>query len=467
MHENDPSFEKPEKSAPPIKPDMIKGLRLERKIGIGATSTVYLAHDRREPLNKFAVKVMSSFVASDEEARKRWTREVDLLLKLRHPNIVRGVSRGFLDGRPYLVMEFLQGETLLDRMRRLSRLPEAEVMQVARAILGALQSGHERGIVHRDVKPANLFRALDGTIKLMDFGLAKGPKDEELTQPGMLVGTPIYVSPEQAAGETAITVRSDLYSLGTTLFHLLCGRPPFLELNTSLLLTRKLTTELPDVRTIDPGLGAGVALLIQNLAARLPEHRPDSPAEALKLLDAIEAGSFTSPALKPDDSEVRRQLLQVSLDRVPRDNAMVAALANDKALTANSVLLTRGQVLFYEDEEADDCYVLLVGKVDLLKSGRVAETVSKSGSFLGEMSPLRGSPRTTTAVGRDESVLLHITKEQFDDFFSCHPEMALALARTLAERLDGTGQKLTEATNRLGVLASHVREMAAQLRDIS
>ncbi len=444
-----------------LKADMISGIRLDRQIGSGATSSVFLAHDEQDPKKKYAVKILSPFLVMQEAPRKRWDREVSVLIQLDHPNIVRGYRHGVVEGRPFLVMEFLQGETLMDRLQRKGQLKEKEVYHVARTVLEALCAGQELGILHRDIKPANLLWTNDDTIKVMDYGLAKFKDDAGMTTTGAIVGTPIYVSPEQAAGETVLTVQTDLYSLGVTLFHLATGRPPFTELNTSLLLTRKITDDLPDARTIDQNISPPLAYLIRKLSARDRMDRPETPEKALTLLGQLERGELTTSDIIPEAKNALAPLRPVSKSQVPVGNFVLDTMTGDEQLETVPIFLRPGEVLFYEDDNSRECYVLMSGAVEIIKSGRRIAELEEPGSFIGEMSPLNDVPRSATVVARDDVILLRITESDFTEFFSRRPEMALALARTLAKRLDKTSDDLNETNSKLANAGRLIRELSA------
>ncbi len=447
-----------------MRPGLIEGIVLDRPIGSGATSTVYLGYRQDNPKERFAIKFLSPLLGAQEVPRQRWLREADILIRLDHPNIVRGYRHGITDDRPYLVMEFLQGESLQDRLRRLGKLPVEQVYHVAECALKALGAAEALGVVHRDVKPANMIWLNDDSVKLMDFGLAKlAEPDVDLTATGAILGTPIYVSPEQAAGSDAITIQSDLYSLGTTLFHLACGRPPFAELNVSLLLTRKITDNVPDVRLYDREVGSALAYFIDQLCQRVPTRRPENAAKALKLLADIRSGSLAISDTTPVPISSRAPLREAPAGHIPAGSRVLDTVVGDKALNTRPVILRAEEVLFYEEDNSRECYLLVSGRVEVVKSGRVIATITEPGAFIGEMSPLNDVPRTATIVACEETVLLRIETEEFDAFFARHPEMLLMLARTLAARLEATGNKLNQANGRLAMMQRHVREMSAVL----
>ena len=186
--------------------------RLEARIGAGGMSTVYRALD--ETLQRqVAIKLMNREVASDSDQLERFRREARAVAQLSHPHIVGVIDAGEDEGRPYIVFEYVEGETLKERIRRLGRLPIAEAVAYAIEIARALGAAHARHIVHRDVKPQNVLIDEEGSAKVTDFGIARTLDEEGLTADGRVLGTTDYVSPEQALGQQ-VTGQSDLYSLG-------------------------------------------------------------------------------------------------------------------------------------------------------------------------------------------------------------------------------------------------------------
>ena len=199
--------------------------RLEERIGSGGMSTVYRAFD--ETLERWvAVKVLHGSMQDDSVQLERFRREARAVAQLSHPHIVGVIDAGEEDGRPYIVFEYVEGETLKDRIRRLGRLPVDEAIAYAIEIARALGAAHARGIVHRDVKPQNVLVDEEGSAKVTDFGIARSMDDTGLTAEGRVLGTTDYVSPEQALGHD-VNGQSDIYSLGVVLYEMLVGDVPF------------------------------------------------------------------------------------------------------------------------------------------------------------------------------------------------------------------------------------------------
>jgi hypothetical protein len=259
--------------------------RLLREVGRGGMGVVYEAVqgflDRR-----VALKVLPQGLAADSKAVARFLREAQVAAKLAHPNIVSIHDLGVEDKLPYFAMEFVEGETLAAALRReRERMPEAQdCFRLAQAFAGAaegLQHAHARGIVHRDLKPSNLIFDRDGRLRILDFGLARLEGQESLTLSGDLVGTPLYMSPEQArARRVPIDHRSDVYSLGATLYEALARRPPFRGRDHQETLSQIIQRDPPPPRRINPRIPAELETIVLKCLMKEPRERYGS-AEAL------------------------------------------------------------------------------------------------------------------------------------------------------------------------------------------
>ncbi|HVW28312.1 MAG TPA: protein kinase [Polyangiaceae bacterium] len=261
--------------------------RIEAELGAGGAGTVYRALHLERQVG-VALKVLRPELASSAELRQRFAREAQALTALSHPNIVAVVDSGVASDTAYLVMELLEGETLSARLRR-GALPVAEALAIMRQLLGALAFVHEQKLVHRDVKPANVFLQRDGAgirVRLLDFGLAKFLAPEiggpSLTRAGQVFGTPSYMAPEQIAGQTA-DPRTDVYAAGIVLFEMLAGRVPF-QGEASDVLRRHIMEDLP-VEALPPDVPPGLVQLIKTAAAKT---RPGRFADAREMLDELE-----------------------------------------------------------------------------------------------------------------------------------------------------------------------------------
>ena len=229
---------------------LLSRYHLDRELGRGGMATVYLATDLRHE-RRVALKVLHPELSS-ALGPDRFLREIKLAARLNHPHIVPLFDSGEAAGHLYYVMPVVEGETLRDRLLREGQIPVAESLQIVRGIASALDYAHRQNIVHRDIKPENVMLQ-DGEALVMDFGIAKAlsaASTDTLTQTGMMVGTPAYVSPEQAAGETQIDGRSDQYSLACVLYEMVSGRKPFLGPTAQAILIKRFSDPIPSLRSV-------------------------------------------------------------------------------------------------------------------------------------------------------------------------------------------------------------------------
>ncbi|HKE90865.1 MAG TPA: serine/threonine-protein kinase, partial [Gemmatimonadales bacterium] len=245
--------------------------RLERELGQGGMATVHLAHDVRHD-RKVAIKVLRPELAAVIGA-ERFLREIKMLALLQHPHILGLIDSGEVNGTAYYVMPFVEGESLRDRLNREKQLPIADAVRLSQEVASALDYAHRHGVIHRDVKPENVLLH-EGQALVADFGIALAVASaggSRMTETGMSLGTPHYMSPEQAMGERDITARSDVYALGVLTYEMLLGEPPFTG-PTAQAIVAKVLTEKP---------GSLVAR-----RSRIPAHVEDAVLTALEKLPA-------------------------------------------------------------------------------------------------------------------------------------------------------------------------------------
>jgi tRNA A-37 threonylcarbamoyl transferase component Bud32 len=259
--------------------------RLDEKIGAGGMSTVYRARDMTLERD-VAVKLMHREIAADSDHLERFRREARAVAQLSHPYIVNVIDAGEDAGRPYIVFEYVQGETLKNRIRRLGRLPVAEAVAYAVEIARALGYAHQRHIVHRDVKPQNVLIDVEGSAKVTDFGIARTLDQEGLTADGRVLGTTDYVSPEQALGHK-VTGQSDLYSLGIVLFEMLTGEVPFKGENQVAVAMKHVRDTLPDVQTLRPEVSSALAAVLERATAKDLHQRYADDLELIADLEDV------------------------------------------------------------------------------------------------------------------------------------------------------------------------------------
>jgi serine/threonine protein kinase len=266
----------------------VGGYRVLRQLGAGGMGLVFQAEDVAL-LRPVALKVMRPRLARDAQARERFVREAQAAAKIKSDHVVTIYQVGEDRGTPFLAMEFLPGEPMDKWLRRGRRPNVPQLLRLAREMALGLAAAHERGLIHRDVKPGNVWlEAPTGRVKLLDFGLARPVKqDTHLTQSGVIVGTPAYMAPEQARGQQ-VDHRADLFSLGCVLYQLCTGRLPFTGENVMGVLMALATDTPRPVREWNPDIPERLADLVARLLAKAPDERPASAREVVALVQAIE-----------------------------------------------------------------------------------------------------------------------------------------------------------------------------------
>jgi serine/threonine-protein kinase len=257
--------------------------RLERELGAGGMATVYLAEDLKHR-RKVAIKVLRPELSAALGV-ERFLREIETTANLQHPHILPLYDSGSAEDRLYYVMPYVEGESLRERLAREGRLPLEDALQVAREVIDALSYAHGRGVIHRDIKPENIMLSA-GHALVADFGIAKAVAagGNRLTQTGLAVGTPAYMSPEQALADSSVDARSDLFSLGCVVYEMLTGEPPYSAPTAQQAIARRITEVAPVLATVRPEVGAHLSGVMQRVLASDPSQRPESAAALRQLL---------------------------------------------------------------------------------------------------------------------------------------------------------------------------------------
>lgn len=288
----------------------LPGYSLLGKIGKGAMATVYKA--RQLSLDRIvAVKVLPRKMSDNKEFVDRFYKEGKAAARLAHNNIVQAIDVGSSpDGYHYFAMEFVEGKTLYDIMQpppvgEGKNFSEAEALDITIQMADALAHAHERGLIHRDVKPKNILLTPQGVAKLTDLGLARASDDKEAaeSEAGKAYGTPYYISPEQIRGEVDIDYRADIYSLGATMYHLVTGRPPFDGDTPSAVMHKHLKQPLIPADHINTALSAGIGEIIDVAMAKNRDERYRNTTDMLEDLRAVRAGQPPMHARRAVDLE--------------------------------------------------------------------------------------------------------------------------------------------------------------------
>ena len=294
----------------PLPTVLVERYRLDRSLGNGGMGEVFEATDLTLH-RSVAVKLMSPSLVQDEPARARFLREARALAQVNSPNVVAVYDAGEDAERPYLVMEFVEGTTLERELVGSGRVEPARAVAVATDIASGLAAAHERGIVHRDVKPSNVFLTPTDVAKIGDFGIARLERpDATLTLTGQTFGSPPYMAPEQATGGK-VDARADLYSLGCVLFQMLVGRRPFSGDDAVSLAYQHVHSTPPRVDSLVPTVPVELGALVAGLMAKDPDDRPASAEEVQRALGSVPtepiATTTTSTAVLPRRAQELRQ----------------------------------------------------------------------------------------------------------------------------------------------------------------
>ncbi|MBL4848792.1 MAG: protein kinase [Planctomycetes bacterium] len=266
----------------------IYGYEILSELGKGSMGVVYKArHLFSDRIT--ALKVLPLRLAAKTQYLERFKREAMALMRIEHPNVVRGYDFGGSEDYYYLALEFVDGEPLDKHLERRGVLPEREALEITRQVALGLGAAAEHGVVHRDIKPENIMLTPGGVAKICDFGIVKlsDLSEQGVTMAGTTVGTPFYISPEQAKGEEDLDVRTDIYSLGISLFHLTTGRVPFTGKSQGAILVRHILEDVPDPRTLRPDLSEGLAGVVVKMTRKKPSDRYATPAELVADLDKV------------------------------------------------------------------------------------------------------------------------------------------------------------------------------------
>lgn len=351
-------------AAPTDLPVLLGDYVLLDQIGQGGMGTVLRAQHRRMK-RLVAIKILRRSAFQDAESVQRFNREVELAAQLSHPNIVTAYDAGDCDGLQYLVTEYIDGENLADIVRDQGPFALTDALTIIRQAAAGLQYAHSKGIIHRDIKPANLLLDDEGSVKLLDVGLARvvrEPDSEdsdatELTASGMIMGTISYMSPEQADNTHEANEQSDLYSLGCTLWFLLTGAPPYPHGSTMQRLLAHREATVPSLQDLAPQVPQPLNDLCQRLLAKVPGERPESAADVVEQLD---------------------ELLQSPLP----DLVLAAATDANIPLTATAPLATQNQL------EAQEQFAAATIVADSTDDGPIHRAAAGGGSKTSVAVPL-------------------------------------------------------------------------------
>jgi protein kinase-like protein len=367
---------------------------IERPLGSGGMAEVFLAHD--EVLDRdVALKVLRSQYAGDEEFYERFRREATSAAGLSHPNIVQVYDRGEApDGTCYIAMEYVSGGTLKGWLDERGPMEPERALAVAGQVAEALWAAHERGVIHRDIKPQNILITDMGHLKVTDFGIARAASAATISATNAVFGTAGYLSPEQALGEPA-TPRSDLYSLGIVLYELLTGFVPYRADNPMAVCMKHVTEPLTPPRRLDHTIPEAVDALVVKMLAKDPADRPASATELLDDIEGVRRGA-PPPAPTPRTGTPR---IGVPKTAAPKDQTTAttanATTAANAATAANETAggPTRGRFASRPVQRRRAAVVILSGLLALALLGLATLGLSRGpedGTPLGRVQGVTG-----------------------------------------------------------------------------
>ena len=268
---------------------------LERELGRGGMATVYLVRDVKHK-RLVALKVLHPELGAALGA-ERFQREIEFAARLQHPHILTVLDSGEAAGQLWFTMPFVEGESLRSRLRRERQLPVEEALRIATETARALDYAHRQGVMHRDIKPENILLTKDGDTLVADFGIARAlaGSEDHLTETGMSLGTPAYMSPEQASGDKAVDARTDVYSLGCVLYEMLAGEPPYTGPTAQVIIMKRFTEPVPSVRTARPHVPEALDQVIQQALAPIPADRFATSREFARALQPSVTTATAAP----------------------------------------------------------------------------------------------------------------------------------------------------------------------------
>jgi serine/threonine-protein kinase len=308
----------------------IPGFELMEKLGQGSMGVVYKG--RQLSMNRLvAIKILHPRLSADPQLLQRMVREAHLAAKLSHNNIVQAIDAGSAGGSlHYFVMEYVEGTTIKEELEKGKIYGETEALHIVLQVAHALQHAHGRGLIHRDVKPANIILTNERVAKLADLGMARETADEAgaRAEKGMTIGTPFYIAPEQILGKEDIDGRVDIYSLGATLYHMVTGQPPFPGTKIDDVLSAHLKKELTPPDHLNTSLSSGLGEVVEFMMAKKRRKRYRTPADVIIDLECLLNGQPPKLAREQMSSGTLKALAEGAVDGSDEDDRARSATSN-------------------------------------------------------------------------------------------------------------------------------------------
>lgn len=426
--------------------------KLQRLLGEGGMGTVYLASD--ELLGRqVAVKITKSG-ALGRQNEARFFREARSLARLNHPNIVTLFDYGWDGAQAHLVMEYATGTSLRSLMSGGADSTAAghrgltigQALDIGMSVAKALCYAHRHGVIHRDIKPENIM--VGDEVKLMDFGIAKVTQDPSITMAAGIMGTPAYMAPEQALGE-GVDERTDLYSFGIVLYEMLTGRPPFSATDEMSVMAQQIQVAPAPPSLRNSSIPKRLDRLILSMLAKSRDKRPTLAEDVLLELELARKeltsdGEITVASRRSsageDDARVRALRSIPMFACFPRED--LSEFAEHLRLRA----YRKGQTVFNKDDFGSTLHIVKSGSIKIsMPSDRGDEVVLARlgpGDFFGELALLDEEPRSATATAIDATKTLALEREDFLSFLRMHPDMAIRILETVAQRIRNLNTQL-------------------------
>ncbi|MEQ1439785.1 serine/threonine-protein kinase [Fontimonas sp. SYSU GA230001] len=419
-------------------PERIGKYEVRGEVGRGGCGVVYKGFDpfvQRDVALKVALQ--DAALRSDEAHTRAFFAEAHAAGMLQHPNIVALYDAGVEGDLSYIVMEFIDGETLLPMCRpNTARMPLEQVVDIGYKCAKALDYAHGKGVLHRDIKPSNIMLTRDGTPKLMDFSIAEIRSAEQDDSPRSVIGSPPYMSPEQIA-RAPMGPPSDLYSLGAVLFQLLTGTPPFTHAQIPELFRAIRNQPAPDVHDLRPDVPEALSDTVARLLLKDPAQRFQTGAELASILSRL------FDQLHSVGQQVSRRESRDSLRRLHFFNAFSDDQIDEILNASTMMTYAPGQTLIEEGEIDNALYLLARGSADVLKGGKPIGRLDK-GDCVGEVGFLTAARRTATVVAATPVLALKVNAALMDQVSrDCQLRFYKVFTETLIYRLSLTSAKLS------------------------
>jgi serine/threonine protein kinase len=314
--------------------------------GRGSFATVYVARDL-ENNHIYAVKVMHLELSNDGELQARFQREAHILLNLNDPHIVRIVDYGYENNMHFIVMDYIDGQSLRYYMSSNGPMEPLRAINYARQMAEGLETAARQGVVHRDIKPQNILINTNDMVKITDFGLARSRETVTLTQSNVFMGTAYYISPEQAESGRSADSRSDLYSVATVLFEMLSGRPPYEGETAVDIVIKHMNDKIPSICRLRPDLPVEMDLFMQKALAKMPADRYATPREFIVALDQVQERIQTRQGpernMRPNNEQKSENAAAPKARSAPPKEAHIVVISSGEVFPLNKELMVVGR----------------------------------------------------------------------------------------------------------------------------